>query len=185
MCVIKRKFLKYFFSIPKTHYNIQKIFNADDITKENSKDHKKWQYIPDHPYRMSIIEGSGSGKTDALLNLVKEQDDIDKTYLYTEDLSEPKYGFLIKKREDVGIKHLNCSSVFMEFSQILDDIYEDINECNPIRKSLTVFDDMIADIISNKTYQAIIKEVFIRCRKLNVSLLFITKSYFSVPKDVS
>ena len=87
MCVIKRKFLKYFFSIPKTHYNIQKIFNADDITKENRKDHKKWQYIPDHPYRMSIIEGSGSGKTDALLNLVKEQDDIDKTYLYTEDLS--------------------------------------------------------------------------------------------------
>ena len=73
----------------------------------------------------------------------------------------------------------------MEFSQILDDIYEDINECNPIRKSLTVFDDMIADIISNKTYPAIIKEVFIRCRKLNVSLLFITKSYFSVPKDVS
>ena len=73
----------------------------------------------------------------------------------------------------------------MEFSQILDDIYEDINEYNPIRKSLTVFDDMIADIISNKTYQAIIREVFIRCRKLNVSLLFITKSYFSVPKDVS
>ena len=73
----------------------------------------------------------------------------------------------------------------MDFSQILDDIYEDINEYNPIRKSLTVFDDMIADIISNKTYQAIIKEVFIRCRKLNVSLLFITKSYFSVPKDVS
>ena len=73
----------------------------------------------------------------------------------------------------------------MEFSQILDDIYEDINEYNPIRKSLTVFDDMIADIISNKTYPAIIKEVFIRCRKLNVSLLFITKSYFSVPKDVS
>ena len=92
---------------------------------------------------------------------------------------------MIKKREDVGIKHLNYSSVFMEFSQILDDIYEDINEYNPIRKSLTVFDDMIADIISNKTYQAIIKEVFIRCRKLNVSLLFITKSYFSVPKDVS
>ena len=65
-------------------------------------------------------------------------------------------------------------------------IYENINDYNPIRKrkKLIVFDDMIADIMTNKRFQAIIKELFIRCRKLNISLVFITQSYFSVPKDV-
>ena len=83
------------------------MFNLDNITNENTKDHnKKWQYIPDHPYRMLIIGGSGSGKTNALLNLIKEQDNdslIDKIYLYAEDSNEPKYQFLIKNREDVEI----------------------------------------------------------------------------------
>ena len=72
--------------------------NLDSITNENNKEHnKKWSYIPDHPYRILINGGSGSGKTNALLHLIKEQDDIDKTYLYAKDLSEPKYEFLIKK----------------------------------------------------------------------------------------
>ena len=68
----------------------------------------------------------------------------------------------------------------------MDDIYENINDYNPIRKrtKLIIFDDMIADIMSNKKFKAIIKELFIRCRKLNISLVFITQSYFSVPKDV-
>ena len=68
----------------------------------------------------------------------------------------------------------------------MDDVYENINDYNPIRKrkKLIVFDDMIADIMTNKRFQAIIKELFIRCRKLNISLAFITQSYFSVPKDV-
>ena len=79
------------------------MFNLDDIAnKHNEELNKKWPYIPDHPYR-----GSGSRKTNALLNLVKEQDDVDKIYLYAKDLSDPKYEFLIKKREDVGIKYLN------------------------------------------------------------------------------
>ena len=108
------------------------MFNLDDITNENNKEHnKKWPFIPDHPYRILIIGGSGSGKTNALLNLIKEPDDIDKIYLYTKDLSEAKYEFLIKKREDVGIKHLNDSKSFIECSNKMDDVYENIDEYNP------------------------------------------------------
>ena len=133
-----------------------------------------------------IIGGSGSGKTNTLLNLINEQNDIDKIYLYARDLSEPKYEYLIKKREDAGIKHLNNPNAFIECSNTMDDVYENIDDYNPSRKRkiLIVFDDMIADIMANKQFQAIIKELFIRCRKLNVSLVFITQSYFSVPKDV-
>ena len=132
-----------------------------------------------------IIGGSGSGKTNALLNLIKEQDDIDKIYLYAKDLSEPKYEFLIKKREDAGTKHFSHPNAFIECSNTMDDVYENIDNFNLNRKRLlVVFDDMIADIMTNKKFQAIIKELFIRCRKLNISLVFITQSYFSVPKDV-
>ena len=68
---------------------------------------------------------------------------------------------------------------------MMDDVYENINDYNPSKKikKLFVFDDMIADIMTNRRFQAIIKELFIRCRKLNISLVFITQSYFSVPKD--
>ena len=82
------------------------MLNLDNITNKNNKKHsKKWPFIPDHPYRILIIGTSGSGKTNALLNLIKEQDDIDKIYLYAKDLSEPKYEFLIRKHEDVGIEY--------------------------------------------------------------------------------
>ena len=165
------------------------MINLDSITNENNKKHnEKWPYIPDHPYRILIIGGSGSGKTNTLFNLIKKQDyhDVnDKIYLYARDLNEPKYQFLIKKREDAGIKHVNNPNAFIECSNTMDDVYENINDYNPIRKrkKLIVFDDMIADIMTNKRFQAIIKELFIRCRKLNISLVFITQSYFSVPKD--
>ena len=77
------------------------MINLDSITNENNKVHnKKWPYIPDHPYRILIIGGSGSGKTNALINLINEQNDIDKIYLYAKDLSKPKYECLIKKREN-------------------------------------------------------------------------------------
>ena len=68
----------------------------------------------------------------------------------------------------------------------MDDVYQNINDYNPSRKRkiLIVFDYIIADIMINKKYQAIIKKLFIRCRKLNISLAFITQSYFSVPKNV-
>ena len=82
--------------------------DLDSIRNENNKKHnKKWPYIPDHPYRIFIIGGSGSGKTNTFINLMKEQDDddfIDKIYLSAKDLNEPKYQFLIEKRKNIGIK---------------------------------------------------------------------------------
>ena len=164
------------------------MINLGDITNKNNKEHnKKWPYIPDHPYRILIIGGSGSRKTNTLLNLIKEQDNgdiIDKIYSYAKDLSDPKYEFLIKKRENAVTNHLNYLNAFIECSNTMDVVYENIDDCSSSRKRkvLIVFDDMIADIMSNKKFQAIIEELFIRCRKLNI--VFITKSYFSVPKNV-
>ena len=145
------------------------MINLDDITNENNKEHnEKWPYIPDYPYRIFTSGGSGSGKTNILLNLINEQDDIDKIYLYAKDLSEPKYDFLIKKCKDVGIKYCNDPNAFTECSNRIDDVYQNIDDYNRNRKILIVFDGMIADIMSNKKFQAIIKELFIRCRKLNI-----------------
>ena len=74
------------------------MINLDSITNEYNKKHnEKWPYIPDHLYRIIIIGGSGSGKTNALINLINEQNDIDKIYLHARDLSEPKYEYCIKK----------------------------------------------------------------------------------------
>ena len=132
------------------HY---KVINLDSITNENNKEHnEKWWYIPDHRYRIFIIGGSGWGKTNTLLSLIKEQDNIDKIYLYPKDLSESKYEFLIEKREDVGTNHFNDPNAFIECSNTMDDVYQNIDDYNPSRKIkiLIVFDDMIADIMSNK-----------------------------------
>ena len=136
--------------------------------------------IPDHSYRILIIGGSGSRKTNALLNLISQQGDIDKIYLYAKDLSQPKYVFLIKKCKNVGIKHLNDSNAFTECSNTMDEVYENIDHYNSNRqrKTLITFDDMIADIVSNKKFQAIVTELFIRCRKLNISLAFVSVLFF-------
>ena len=141
------------------------MINLDSITNENKKHNEKWPYIPDHPYRILIIGGSGSGKTSTLLNLINEQNDIDKIYSYARDLSKPKYKMLIKKREDAGRKHLNDPNAFTECSNMIDDVYENIHEYNSSRKRkiLIVFDGMITDITTNKKFHAIIKELFIRC----------------------
>ena len=104
------------------------MINLDSITNENNKEHnEKWPYIPDHPYRILIIGGSGSGKTNTLLHLINEQDNIDKIYLYAKDLSESKYKLLIKNHKNVGIKYLNDSSGFIEYSNTMDDIFENID----------------------------------------------------------
>ena len=93
------------------------MINLHNIINDNNNNHsEKWPYIPDHPYRILIISGSGSEKTNTLLNLINEQKDIDKIYLYAKDLSEPKYEHLIKNRENAGIKHLNDSKAFIESS---------------------------------------------------------------------
>ena len=163
------------------------MMNLGSITNENNKKHnEKWPYIPDHPYRILIIGGSGSGKTNTLLNLRNEQHGIDKIYLYARDLNEQKYKILITKHKDAGIKHLKDPNAFIECSYMMEDVYEKIHDYNSSRhrKILIVFDDMIVDIMANKKFQIILKELFIRCRKLNISLVFITQFYFSVPNDV-
>ena len=127
------------------------MINLGSFTNENNKEHnEKWPYIPDHPYRILIIVGSGSGKTNTLLNLINEQNDIDKMYLYARDLNEPKYKILIKKCEDAGIKHLNDLNAFIQCSNTMDDVYVNIHDYNSSRKGkiLIVFDDMIADIMT-------------------------------------
>ena len=98
--------------------------------------------------------GSGSGKTNPLFNLIGQQNDTDNSVLYAKDLSELKYEFLIKKRENAGIKHLNDSNAFIECSNTMDDVYQNIDDYNPSRKRkiLIVFYDMIADIKTNKTF---------------------------------
>ena len=162
------------------------MINLDNITNNNNNNHnEKWPYIPDHPYRILIIGGSGSGKTNTLLNLINEQKDIDKIYLYAKDLSESKYEYMIKNCENIGIEHLSDSKAFIECPNTMDDVYENTDHYNPNRrrKILIVFDDMIADIMTNKKFQSITKELFIRCRKQNILLVFITQSYFFVPKD--
>ena len=116
------------------------MINLNSITNENNKEHnEKWPYIPDHPYRILIIGGSGSGKTNALIDLINEQNNIDKIYLYARDFREPKYEYLIKKCEDVGIKHVNNQNALMHFSNTMDDVYENIHDSNPSRKSFNCF----------------------------------------------
>ena len=130
------------------------MLNLGSITNENNKQRKeKWLYIPDHPYRILIIGGSGSAKSNALLNLINEQNGIDKMYLYARDLSEPKYEYLIKKREDAGIKYLNDPNAFIQCFNSMDDVFENIHDYNLSRgrKVLIVFDDMIADIMTKNS----------------------------------
>ena len=101
------------------------------------------------------MEGLDLEKKNSLINLISHQPDIDKIYLYAKDPYEAKYQFSINKRESTGLKHLNDSKVFIEYSSDMDDIYKSIEEYNPNkkRKILIVFDDMIADMLSNKKLQ--------------------------------
>ena len=126
------------------------MFNLDAITNKNNKDDdKNW------PCRMLINGPSGSGKTNVLLNLIQKQNTfspIDKIYLYAKDLSEPKCQSLIEKRENAGIKNYNDPTAFIEYSNTMNDVYNNIDNYNPKRKrkTLIAFDDMIADIMKNK-----------------------------------
>ena len=163
------------------------MINFDEYTNENKKEHNlNWPHIPDHPYRILIIGGSGTGKTNALLNLINNQQGIDKIYLYAKDPYEDRYQYLINKRESVGLKHFNDPKTFIEYSNDMHSVYKNIDNynLNKENKILIVFDDMVADMINNKKLNSIVTELFIRCRKLNISLVFISQSYFKVPKDV-
>ena len=154
-----------------------KMLNLDKICN-NKSDDKNW------PFRMLIKGPSRSGKTNALLNLIQNLNET-TPFLYAKDLSEPKYEFLTNNNKNAGIKHFNDSTAFIEYSNGMEDVFTNIDGYNKKRKRkvLIVFDDMIADMMSSKKFKAIIKELFISCRKLNISIVFITQSYFRTPKD--
>ena len=108
------------------------MINFDDYTHENIREHNsKWPYIPDHPYRILIIGGSGSGKTNALLNLINNQRDINEIYLYAKDPYEAKYQYLINKREKVGLDHFDDPKTFIEYSNDMHDVHKNIDDYNP------------------------------------------------------
>ena len=163
------------------------MINFDDYTHKNKIEHNsKWPYIPYHPYRILVAGGSGSGKTNALLNLINNQPDIDKIYLHANDPYETKYQYLISKREKLGLDHFDDPKAFMEYSNDIRYVYKNIEDYNPgkKRKVLIIFDDMIPDMINNKKLNPVVSELLIRGRKLNISIVFVTQSYFKVPKDV-
>ena len=141
------------------------MINFEDYKNENKiKHNENWPYIPDDPYRILIIGVSGSGKTNALLNLIKNQPDIDKIYLCAKDPYEAKYQFFISKRESAGLNYLNDPKAFIEYSNEMQDVYKNIDEysIDKERKILIVFDDINADRINNKTLNSIVPELFIR-----------------------
>ena len=158
------------------------MLNLDDIVSNKKKSSSK---SDDWPFRMLIIGPSSSGKTNTLLHLINKFHPIDKIYLYAKDTDEKKYQYLINKREQAGIKKLNDPHAFIEYLNDMNDVLEDINNYNKNRdkKVLIIFDDMIADIMRSEKFKVIVKEIFIRCRKLNICILFITLSHFRTPKD--
>ena len=146
------------------------MINFDYHDNENkTENNPKWPYIPDHPYRILIVGGSGAGKTNALLNIINNQPDIDKIYIYARDPYKAKYQYLINKYEKVGLDHFNDPKAFMEYSNDVQDVYKNIEDYNPgkKRKTLIVFDDMIADIINNKKLNPVVTEVEVEVEKLD------------------
>ena len=130
------------------------MINFDNAVKESIKENNSnWPQIPHHPYRIAIIGGSGSRKTSSLFNLIKEERDLDKIYLYAKDPYEANYHFLINKRESTGLTHFNDSQTLIEYSYNRNDFYKNTEDYNPNkkRKILIVFDDMNANMVSKKT----------------------------------
>ena len=158
------------------------------MTKDNIEEHNlNWLQIPDHAYRILVTGGSRSGKTNALFNLISQQTDSDKIYLHTKNPYETKYELLINKSQGSGLKHFNDSKAFIEYSNDIGDIYENIEEYYPNkkRKMLIVFDDITADMLSNKKLNPTVTELFIRDKILNISLFLLHNLiYFVVPTNV-
>ena len=155
----------------------KQMFNFDLTLKEYNPN---WPKITDHPCQILIIGGSGPVKTNALLNLINHEPDINKMYLYAKDSDEPKNQLLINRRESTAFKYFNDSKAFIKYSNDMNDIYKNIEYKK--RKMLIVFDNIITDIFSYQKLNPIITELFIRERKLNIPLVFVTQSYFVVPE---
>ena len=144
-------------------------------------------YITDHPYMILIIDGSGLSKNNILLNLIKhQQTEVDKVCLCVKDPFESKYQLLINGGEKKGIINVKTPKTFIDYSQTIDNIYENLEDRNRTKKKvLIVFDDMIPDMEANKKLKIIIAELFMRGRKLNISVISISQSYFAVSKTMN
>ena len=120
-------------------------------------------YLPNHTYRILIIVDSESGKTSVLLNLIKNQRPYtDNIYSNVKDLFESKYQLFVDRREKVGIKKLKNSKAFIDYSETINNVYENLEDYNPIkkRKALIVYDDMVTDMESNKKSSHVVTELF-------------------------
>ena len=116
------------------------MINFDNYINENKRENNSnWPYIPDHLYRILIAGGSGSGKANALLNLINNQPDIDKRYLYAKVPYEAKYQYLTNKREKVELNHYDDPKAFMEYSNDMQDVYKNIEDYNPGKKRINSF----------------------------------------------
>ena len=154
------------------------IKNYDESVEINHN--PNWSYIPDHLYRILIIDRSGSGKTNVLLNLIKHQrPDIDKIYLHVKFPLESKYQLLINGREKVGIENLKNPKAFIDYLQTTDHVYENLEDYNPKRKRRVLIVFWWYD-----SRYGIVTELFWRGRKLNMSLVFLSQSYFKMPKTI-
>ena len=123
------------------------MINFDDYANKNKTEHNhKQPYVLDHQCRILIIGGSGSGKTNALLNLIDNKPDINKIYLSAKDPYKAKYQYSINKRESVGSNHFNDPKAFIRYSNGLQDVYKNIDEYNIDKECriLIVLDDMTA-----------------------------------------
>ena len=150
------------------------MINFDNVVKENiTENNPNLPQIFDHICRILINGGSWSGKTNSLFNLVNHQPDTDKIHLY----AKAKYQFLMKKQQSTGLNHFNDSKGFIEYSNNMNGIYWNIEEYNPNkkRKILIVFDDTIADMINYKKLNQKVTETFMRDKKLNIFIVYITQ----------
>ena len=135
------------------------MITSDDFRKENIKKHNpNWPQVPDRPYRILIIEGSESGKTNSLFNVTSQQPDINSIYLHAQDPYEAKNQFLYNEQESTVLKHFNDSKAFTEYWNYMDKIYVNIEKYNPNKKHkiLIDLDDMIADMVNNNKLNLIV-----------------------------
>ena len=143
-------------------------------------------HITCHPYMILIIGGSGLSKNNMLLNLIKhQQTEVDKVCLRVKDPFESKHQLLINGGEK-KIINVKTPKAFIDYSQTIDNVYENLEDCNRTKKKvLIVFDNMIADMEANKKLKTIVAELFMRGRKLDISVIFISQSYFAISKTMN
>ncbi len=162
------------------------ITNYDEIVDEffnskNKKNKNPW-FMPQHPFRLIIVGGSGCGKTNLLLNMLLKWLRYDNLYLISKSLNQDKYLFLIKFMEDaekeLRIKEDNDNFKFFYYGDKLEDI-PDIDSLDPSLDHLIVIDDFLMESKSDK-----IKDLFSRCRHKNISVIFISQSYYEIDKTV-